>query len=327
MIRFFKAPQPAALFIIPLLVTVLWLTAGFSPILSPEPTGMPLWTLAEVVFHRLPNFRNLILLIALVSFEAIYLNQITNRHEVIYRNSYLPSLAFALVAASSAGFLVFHPLHIVNLLLLRLYDKSFSLFKNESPTSALFDSAFLAALAALFYFPALPFFFLLLLAVNILRPFSFREMLVVLIGYVLPFFFISVYFFWNHGFAAFWNDFGERFYTLWPVLHISWTGSLIFLSVVMGVLLVLSVSKMRRHYSKNIIRARNYQQLLYLHVLFGIGSLLLMKEIREVHFLIFAIPVSVFYSYYFVAAKRRLWMVELLLWLLIIAVIWNHIHP
>ncbi|HNP47923.1 MAG TPA: hypothetical protein PKL85_03755 [Bacteroidia bacterium] len=325
MIRFFKSPQPAALIVIPFIVLILWGQQALNIQVVRDETSMPLWTLLAGILEALPAFIRYLIFAGIISLEAIYFNLLLNRHEVLYKNSYLPSLCFVLLASLSSSLLLVHPVHLVNLIFLRVFDKIFSLFKNESPVRALFDSGFLLGIAALLYLPALPMYLLFLIAVSLLRPFSWREWLVMLSAFFLPYFFISVYFFWEQELLIFWKGYIGKFKHLWPQLNMQFTLSEKILMLVMSGLLVLSLVKLRGNYYKNIIRTRTYQQIVFLCLLINGAAVLLIHKIEWIHFAALAIPIAMFYAYYFVSAKKRMWFAELLLWIFMGAVIWNHL--
>ncbi len=325
MIRFFKSTQPAALFAIPLIVILLWAERFSSFPIAKDYYSMPLWTLFEGFFLQMPNWLNLLLFIIIISFEAIYFSLIVNKHEVLYKNSYLPALFFVLFISSTPAFLVIHPIHFVNLILLRIFDKIFSLHKNNRAIISIFDCGFLAATAALLYFPAIPILLLMMFTLSIVRPFHIREWLVLLIGYSIPFLFLSVFKFWNHELPAFWHGFFEKLFEKTPPLSFP---SDLPLQVMVGVLafiLLLSLLRLRANYYKNIIRIRTYQQLLFFIFVLGILSVYLSRDLAWIHFAIFAMPVSIWYSYYFVSQRKKLWLTEGLFWVFVGVIIWNHL--
>lgn len=317
MIRFFKTTQPAALFAIPLIVILLWAHKVFSFTVPADTFQMPLWSLVRSFFSVFPSWLNLLIFCALISWQAIYFNLLINKHEVLYKNSYLPALFFVLFVSSMPSFQQIHPLHLVNLIVLRIFDKLFSLHQNSKTISTIFDCGFLAGVAALLYMPALPILILLMFALAMMRPFSIREWLVLLISYSIPFMFLSVIKFWNHELISFWESFFARLSTRAPFFEIPKSSGVQFLGAVLLLILVLSLLRLRRNYYKNIIRVRVYQQLQLLFFVLGFCSVFLSKEIDLVHLLIFTIPVSLWYSYYFVSQKKKLWMGEGLLWLLV----------
>jgi len=165
----------------------------------------------------------------------------------------------------------------------------------------------------------------MIIALSLLRPFNFREWLIMFIGFSLPFFFVSVWMFWDHNLLFFWKDYTDRFIHLKPVVSIVFTPQLITLSILFGIWLVLGLVKLRLNYLKNVIRTRIIQQVIFLFFLFSIGSIFLGQTISVINFSLLAIPFSIFAGYYLLSAKRRIQFYELFLWLVIAAVVWNHL--
>lgn len=324
MIRFFKSPQAASLFMIPVIVLILWARAFFKhPFFTNEP-GMPLQNLFMNLVSSFPDFVQVLLAIALVSFEAVYLNLIMNRHEVLYRNSYLPALMYALLMSLGLPFLQFHPVILANLFLLLALDKTFSLFKNESPVPALFNSSFFISVASLIYFPATALFIMLLAALLTLRPFSFREWMIALIGFLLPYFFLSVYFFWTDQLTGGWKNMLMNFRPEHFRFGFTMQQPLTVLAVLLGVLFLLSINRLRKNFYKNVIRTRANQQILVLYFLIALFSSLLLKVIPIYQMTLLAIPLAAFFSNFFLSEKKRPWVSELVLWLMIGLITWNH---
>ena len=125
MIRYFKTIQPAALFSIPVLCLILWLP-GF---LNVRDSIAPYDSLLLNNVAGFPSFLQMLVSVILVSTGAIYLNQVSVKHEVIYRHSYLPALFYVVLMSFHKDVIQFHPLLVSNLVLIRALDKTFSLFK------------------------------------------------------------------------------------------------------------------------------------------------------------------------------------------------------
>jgi hypothetical protein len=286
---------------------------------------MPLWELFSRFFSALPSWLNFILVTALISGTAVYLNLVLNKHEVLYRNSYLPAFVYTLYISSIPAFLALHPIHFVNILLIRVFDKSFSLFKNESPGAAIFDFSFLAGTACLLYFPALAIIPLMIIAMFILRQWNFREWLIMFIGFAMPFFFILVWNFWNKSMVGFLESYAAHYRNIRPEWTIIRTPALMAITSLFVFWLAMSLLKLRANYLKNIVRTRSYQQIAFLMLLLFGAAILLNGKIQLSDFAMLAIPVTIFCSYYLVAAKKRIQFYEIFLWMVIGVVVWNHL--
>ena len=326
MIRLFKSLQLATLFLIPIIIIVFWARTIFHSNPVPDAGSLPLWGFINALLIAFPSWVNFIFLIVIISGESIYMNLLMNRHEIQYKNSFLPAFVFALLISSFPGMMQFHPVHLINLLVLIILDRVFTLFKNDFPVSALFDCSFLTGIAALIYFPAVILIPFLLITLIVLRPFHFKEWLITMIGILLPYFFISVYEFWNHNIFQFWELYLDSFKFIRPSFIIEKNLNLIlFASYILSILL-FSLIKLRMNYRKNIIRTRSNQQIFLILLLFGVAWLMLVEKIEIIHFAFLIIPLSVFCSYFFISAKKKLWIYESILWGMIALIIWNHLY-
>ncbi len=313
MIRFFKTIQPAALFTIPLVALVFWLPGFFK-------TGLPIVSFDSALLNwvmQIPEYARIIISIVLVAAGGIYLNAVVNKHEVLYRHSYLPAFFYVILMSFHRDVLVFHPLIISNLIIICALDRTFSLFKNDSPISGIFDSSFLVAVSTLIYFPSFILFFLFLYSINNLRSFSFREFMIAVVGFLLPFFFVAVYGFWTDSLSSSAHNFFSKFslHKIHPELAL--TKSLIAFAGYLLLLIVLALVRLRTNFYRNAIKTRSTQEILFVFFILSVAGLFFLPQISFYHFTQLAIPFSVFLAYYFLSAKRRFWIYELAAWALI----------
>lgn len=323
MIRFFRSPQPAALFVIPFITMFLWLRAWFFlPVFDGGVTA-PLWSLLLPAFKFLPAWLNCFIMISTISGGAIYFNLLINRYDVLYKNSYLPSLMYVLLSSALIPVLEVHPLHFANLLLLRVMSSIFSFFKKERASRQLFNAGFLVSVITLLYLPTWPLLLFVLFALALMRTFQLREWLIVLVGMILPFFYLAAWWFPDTLLSELYalREY-LRYYTIpgWVKfpLHIYWLAGYLLL------LLILALLRLRSHYYKNIVRTRMYQQTVLLLLLFAAGLPYLMEKCRPANFLLLIIPMAIVLAYYFISSKRRSWLYELMVWALLGLIIWNH---
>ena len=324
MLRFFKSQQPATLFIIPVIVFFLWAQTFFiHPFVINESEGF-LYNLVTGFLKTLPDFVKILITMALVSLEAIYLNTIFNRYEVLYKNSYLPAFIFALLMSFALPLLQFHPVILVNLVLLRALDKIFMLFKNDFPISPLFDSFFLISIASLIYFPTVAIFVLFMISLAILRPFNFREWFISFIAFSLPYLLLSIYFFWTDQFIIGWKNILKNFILKHPDIGFTVSKPQLTLFILFGLIILLASRKLIQNFYKNTVRTRSYQQILFLYFLVVVAASVFLNIIPFYYLTMLVIPLVVFLGYFFLTSKKRTWYSELLLWGMLILIIWNH---
>jgi hypothetical protein len=312
MIRFFKTIQPAALFTIPVVCLLLWLPGFFKAQTSLESYDSSFLN----GISTLPVIIQTLISFILVSLGALYLNYVTTKHDVIFQHSYLPAFMYVILMSFHKEAIQFHPLLVSNIVIIRVLDKTFSLFKNDSPVSSIFDGSFLLAIATLIYFPAFLFFFLFLYSIYNLRAFNFREMLIALVGFILPFLFLAVFGFWTDTLVSSTHNFFARFSLHHIQEGLKDVRSAIGIAALTGILVLMSLFRMRSNFYRNTIKTRSTQEILFVFFIFSMGGLFFLPDIAFYHFTLFAIPCSIFLAYFFISAKRRVWIYEAAIWML-----------
>ncbi|MEO8150480.1 MAG: DUF6427 family protein [Bacteroidia bacterium] len=322
MIKILKSNPGIAFIIVPLIAILAWVLAYSKGLMVATNGAMPLYDL--LIKFVLPE-QKLFYSISgclLVIAQAFHLNFVLNKHEVIYKNSWLPSLFYVLLMSLIPQFLVFQPILIANSITILIIDKIFKLYKNQQPLALDFDIGFLISTSALFYYPSIILVLLFFAGVIILKPFAWRDWIVGLMGLILPFFFVFTYYFLTDQFQYL----TTRFFTanirqdidVWRLLP---KGFGITVGYIL-VLLVLALLKLSQHFNKNVIRTRNLQQLMLIFNIVCAIMIVLTPEVQLYRFTVLAIPFSFLLAYYFLAAKKS-WYAEVAFWLLIANIVYN----
>jgi hypothetical protein len=322
----FKNSQPLAFVLVPVFLAVAWISASFGESTFLVSNPMPLYQVIFSFFSGLPPWAGGLFGFLLTTSQVLHLNYIVQKHEVLYKNSYLPALFYVLFIAIIPQFLTLHPVLLANSLLLFVLDKFFKIYKSPASMSLAFDSCFIIGLTTLIYLPALSFFLVFALSILILKTFSWRDLLVGLIGLSLPFFFTFIYYFWTDNLAAFSDKFFLRnIRQLWDTKGLVLQGYRITLAVT-SLIFILTLIRIRQNFYKNVTRIRNYQQVIFIFLGVALLSLIFSAgSVAVYRFSILVIPLSVMISYYFLAAKKK-WWTEVLFWLLLGLVVFNHIN-
>jgi hypothetical protein len=322
MIKLLKSNPLIAFILMPLLAISVWALA-FNQGLTVATTGaMPLYDLLIRYVQPQQKLFYCIFSCILVISQAFHLNFVFNRHEVIYKNSWMPSLFYVLLMSMLPQFLVFQPALIANSITIFVIDKIFKLYKNQQPLSLDFDIGFLISISALFYFPSIILGLLFFSGIIILKPFSWRDWIVGFLGFILPFFFMFTYYFLTDQFQYF----TSRFFTanirqeidVWRLLPKGFGITVGYIVL----LLMLALSKLSQNFSKNVIRTRNLQQLMLIFIVVCAIMIVLSPEVQLYRFIILAIPLSFLLAYYFLSANKK-WFAELAFWLLIANIVYN----
>jgi hypothetical protein len=208
LIRVYRDSHPSSFFTLPFIALLCWIPfIFFRPetfIVQVPHQPMPVYEWLYSGISKLHVFVQYIISWILISVQAIYLNQLIVKHELFPRLSFLPALFFITLSVLFPEMMQIQPALFVNLILLIVLDKIFMLYKNSEPLGKVFDASFLLATATLMDSSALAFYLYLLLSLVILLPFHWRVWVISLIGFALPYYFISVYFFLTGSLRDFW---------------------------------------------------------------------------------------------------------------------------
>jgi hypothetical protein len=323
-IRLFKESHPVAYIIIPVLIAVFMVLSWQGPEVYVVWNPMPLYNLLLAAVESMPEWLTGFLVTGLLISQVFHLNHIVRKHEVLYKNSFLPMLFFMIFLVIIPQFMIFHPVLFVNSILIFILDKLFRIYKNQSPLPLIFDTGFLIGVASLVYLPAISIFLLFAVSILILKTFSWRDWIIGLFGLVLPFFFTFVYYLWIDGLeemrAIFFLD------DLTRILDpggIALRGYRITIGVV-ALVMMLTLNRIRQNFYKNVTRIRNFQQVIFIYLIVALLSLAFTGSVAVYRFAILTIPISIMISYYFLAGKKAWWN-EVLFWLMMATVIVNYI--
>ncbi|MBK7683670.1 MAG: hypothetical protein IPJ26_14915 [Bacteroidetes bacterium] len=323
LIRSFRTTQIFPLVILVILSATMWFVSKSGTYEIVARNGMPLYDLIVSALTFIPPSLSVFLAFLLFTSQAIHINHVINKHEVLYKQSWLPALMFIIIAGLFPPFLWIHPILFVNSLLIFVFDKLFSLYKHPAPLALSFDGAFLLSLAALFYLPTIFLFLFYILCILILRPFSWRLWTVSIMGLLLPFFFAFFYYFWNNELMSFYERVFvsgiKRQIDLAHIFNVKYILSV----VIVGILFILSLLKLQTNYFKNVTKSRLIQQLLVLLIPIGILSVLFSRDESLYRYSIIVLPVSIYLAYYFLSGKKR-WVMEVMFLLLCAGWIYNY---
>lgn len=327
-IRIFKSNHPALPFAIPIICGLLWLPAflGMTHTLIIPEVSMPLYRLLAFLIQDIPyQFQAVLACLILIS-QSLLLNYIVNTKEVLHKRSFLPALWYSIFMSLLPGFLSINPGLLASGFVLLAFSQLLALYKSNSPLHIAFNAGFFFGIASLFYLPTFIDFFLLWIALLLLLPFSWRGFVTGLIGLLIPFFFASVYYLWVDQLPVFlnellWNNFSKSLQLHFAFMPSNWMG-IGFLMI----LFALSLWTLQKNFFKNVIRTRNFQQLILMLFVLNLLSSFLAGKLDAFHFSLFALPLSVIISYYFLVLKKN-WWGETIFWILIISIISNFVFP
>ncbi len=193
MIQLFKNNNPLALLLLACIAaiphfhppsTLLTLTIP----IEHEPLG-DLFQKATNHFFEKKSIWNSILSIILILIEALALNKFITDLKLIDRPGFIPALCFVLFSTLIPVQYQSYNL-LTNGLLLIVLTNIATFYKEDKPNSAILLASFTAGIIAGFSPGNLPLFLWLSAALFIMRPASLREWMLMITGFVLPYYFL-----------------------------------------------------------------------------------------------------------------------------------------
>ena len=323
LVRIFRLSQPklVAFLILPVLF------AGFASykwnFSTLPPNGLPFYDLIYSTFATFPSYVRVLLVSLLLFQQAIHLNYVLNKHELLLKKSWMPALMYVIIGSLLPPFQWFHPMIFVNTLLIFALDKVFQLYKNDRPLKLDFDTGFIIGLASMFYLPLLVFIFFFGSALILLRHFSWRDWVTGIIGVMMPLFFAFCYYFLTDHLMLLYEKIMLAGIRRPKHLGDIFPKGYLFSILLIGVISLLSIFKQQANYFKNVTKTRLNHLLIILFAITGIITSLFTETPMVYRFYILVIPLSVWAAYFFLSMKR-LWLSELILLLLISCWVYNY---
>ncbi len=267
---------------------------------------------------------NVIITSVVIFAQALWLNKIVMDFSLLFRGSYLPALFYVIMASMFPTFLTLDAAILITFSLLWLLTKLFGLYKSNHATMITFDSGMIIACTSLLYFPSVLWLLLIWIALIIFRPFAWREWISGLAGFMLPYLFVALFYFWNDDMQAFIRIWSPLKNSLWITnIHMSLIDFLPLLPITL--IFLIALNKMKENFYKNVVHVRKCQQLLIFTILVSALAYYIKPSFRFNHFILLAAPLAVFISYYFLVAKKA-WLSELLVLFLMLSILFFQVY-
>ena len=231
----------------------------------------------------------------LVLIHGFLINVIIAKYRLARNVSLYPGLFYVLLVSAFPDFLRLTPALMANTFLLFVLYELFDCYKKYEATGELFNIGLWLGVAILFYFSGLVFLIMVLIGVNILRSFKWRELLIFIAGLLVPFWLAGTWYFFLGQLDIFWdqaifNNMGSFVWMKAP----GWMG---YIQLgLFGFLVLLALLSYNRYTFKTIIRTHKYVDIMYWFMAISAFSILIQQDLAADHLLLLAIPLATFLS-------------------------------
>jgi hypothetical protein len=303
-----KSNHTINLLLFPVLAVVFWLKNLLAPqqhLFTPAETGNFLFSIIYGWLKEFPFWQNVAALV-LFLFIAFAVLQISTRFNFVRIRTMLPATLFVLIAGGFTGMHFLHPVYFGTVFFLVALYRLLSAYDQPQPYSAAFDTGFFLGISTLFYMNLLVLLPAFLIGIGILtRETRWREYVILIIGFLLPYIFIASYAYLTGRIIKLhdllWLIFITPVEYLRPGIHLYiYTGFLVLLTL-------LGSIKILRQYDSVKVSTRKYFIVFFFIFLCSLLSIIIVPVIAQEMMLIIVIPVTFLISNYFVFLKSHFW--------------------
>lgn len=195
LIRYFRSNFPGQFVTAGAAGLLLWGAAVMHPPVMPPPDGpVPLYAL---LYQWLSCYPYLAMAagFTLVVFQAVWLNFILLKHNLVPPNTALAALLFLIFTGLSPSWLTLTPVNITTLFLLLILRALLEAYNQSEPIELIYTMGFFTGLSSFFYLPSLFIYGFLLVSFLVYRLFRWREWVSSLIGLATPLLYLLIIYF------------------------------------------------------------------------------------------------------------------------------------
>ena len=324
LIRFFRSSYIIQYALLAIIAAALWAGAFIQPQNMPEGVEYvtPLYNLLADLLHEFPRIM-VSLAFVLILLEAFILNSILIYHDMVPKNSLLPSFIFILLMSSAPGLLNLYPVLVIMPLMIFFLHTVFKMYELSDNTNTVLSAGLLLSVSSMFYGQAsllLIFFWIIFLIFRIL---SWREWLISIISFIVPYLYLLAAYLWFEdmdkvylAYGSFYSDILVSVYRTAIFQYIIW-GIIILLIILPSFFTVLSSLG-----TYNINLRKKMSVTAWLVVFAGI---LVFTRGRIEFNSLFFLPATILVSHFLSNLKKTAWHDVVIMILLVLIIIHNFI--
>jgi hypothetical protein len=314
--KIYKSNQTTVLMALPIVALVFWSAGFYHPVQYDFAQSMPLFKLIKVALFDQFWAENLVAISVLV-WSAILLVNTLNDNEFYQRTTQFPALLYVVFSSCFLPLLGMHPILFANLFLILAWRRILMIRQQHTVFSELIDGGLLIGIASLFYFPAIFIFPLTWITLFILRSFSWRETIVSIVGFLIPWLFTVVALFLMNA------DYQLQDIVVLDVhntMHMVSENSIVNIALLalFSWITLASIYHFSASLMSSVMRGKKLKQVAALSTILFTGGFTfsIFFLANPFFFGLLSIPLSMLFTYYFFHAKST-WLAGLLFYLLI----------
>jgi len=233
-VSLFKSRSPATIvWLLILSIVVHSHFIAYSPVIKTTGTAGLITDFINKYFVIFSPAVIIIIYHGIIVFQSLRLNHLLADYRMYSRVTYLPAMTYILLTGLFTEWSNLTSALIGNILVIWFYSKIIYLNSSRTPKTSLFNIGLLISISTILYHPLVLLLIPAFFALMILRPFVITEWLILLIGLITPFYFLTSYLYLTNNIASIRSYVpGFKFYVLLLNFSISSITSIIFIIVI-----------------------------------------------------------------------------------------------
>jgi hypothetical protein len=289
-------------------------------VIANESDGLIAYLLLHFI-KPLPSMALIVLFQLIIISQAIRLNILLSKFKMFQQISYLPAFTYIILTGLFPYWDVISSGLVANSLVIWILVKLLRLYDQNQPKTLEFNIGLIVGISILLYEPIAILIPVVLFALIIIRPFKISEWLVLIMGILLPFYFIFTYVFLSGNLS----DFRHFLPKLdWKNPLVKTELNVVLALMVIGVQLVAGILYWQQEQVRFIIQVRKYWGVLLLVLILTLFQPIIFSVQALYASAIVITPLACFISFSY-ASPKRLVLPNLLFWSAMAVIVYNHL--
>lgn len=289
-------------------------------IIANESDGLLSYLLLHYI-QPLPPLVLIVLFHTIILSQSIRLNILLSNFKMFQQISYVPAFTYIILTAMFPYWDVISAGLIANSLVIWILVKLLRLYEQSQPKTLEFNIGLIVGISIILHEPIAILIAVVLFALLFIRPFKLAEWLVLIMGILLPFYFIFTYVFLTGNI----NDFRQFLPKLdWKNPLVQPSFNIILALIVMGLQLIAGFFYWNEQQARFIIQVRKYWGVFFLLLILTFFQPILFSVQGLYASAIVIAPLASFISFAF-ATPKRLLIPNLLFWAGAAVIVYNHL--
>ncbi len=303
-----------------ILGAALWLNVFIAPPpIAENSFTTPLYNLFTSITNNHLIFIFLTLIILIV--QAIYLNHVLIRHELIHRNSFLAAFLYMVLMSHSLQLQHLYPALIGSFFVIVTIDSLLEFELKEDYLRLSFKAGFYLGLASLFYLPILILLLFIWGTLFIYRIPNWRPWVIPIVGIITPYVFLFTYYFWIDAAESYLTHY-QNYFSEIKLLYSSTDGYVRVIMTILVFFMTISITRVLGRINEKKIVIRKKIKII-LNLFFICVIILFVNNDLIIHASVIYIPVSIFMTIYFSELRKAFWP-DLIFSLTVLLIIFAH---